>query len=682
MTLKLKLTAVFALVLLLAAAGMGLGIMKMGALKAEFDNVLDRKVRGVTLANEIVAQSVSVTRNEKNIILAPLKNGKDVLAADTDKRIAEIEKLVADLREVSEAEELTLLDAFEADWENYLQANKKVQEFSSLQSILKGRQILQEKEVLTYQTLAEALKKMQDQLVLESSGSSDFDGSDEIAVMAVVEAELLRARVYVYSTMASSAQPDVVKSFADLTHQQIKELQSAISVAELSLPDEYWDALVEFESAMDVWLLDVEQALEKALENGDYDALTISNGIAADAQRAADTQLAALVGRLQSQMDMARENVATTYALSKQIQIGALVAMVLIAAAAALLIVRGIYHQLGGEPAYAQQVLRQIADGNLEVDITTRSGDRDSVLAALANMTDRLKSVVGDVSAAARGVASGSEQMSASSEQLSQGASEQAAASEQTSASIEEMAATIGQNAENTLQTEQIARKAAADAETSGKAVGDAVKAMETIADKIMVIQEIARQTDLLALNAAVEAARAGDHGRGFAVVAAEVRKLAERSQEAASEISGLSGATVQSAQAAGELLNNLVPDIQKTAELVGGISSANAELNIGAGQISEAIQQLDTVTQQNSIASDEMSMAATGLSEQAERLQGSISFFSLEGTKDKAAGNTLSETVVTTADTIGKGSTKGVVLDISEDGDAAKVDFIRVANG
>lgn len=243
-----------------------------------------------------------------------------------------------------------------------------------------------------------------------------------------------------------------------------------------------------------------------------------------------------------------------------------------------------------------------------------------------------------DTKNAAHKVAAGSDEMTSTSAQLSQGAQEQASSTEETSASIEQMAANIKQNAENTAQTESIARQAAKDAETSGEAVGDAVKAMETIADKIMVVQEIARQTDLLALNAAVEAARAGEHGRGFAVVASEVRKLAERSQEAATEISGLSGETVRSAQSAGDLLKRLVPDIQKTSELVAEISAANNELNSGASQISEAIQQLDTVTQQSTSAAEEMSTAASELSQQADSLQKSISFFTIDQARGKDA--------------------------------------------
>ena len=269
----------------------------------------------------------------------------------------------------------------------------------------------------------------------------------------------------------------------------------------------------------------------------------------------------------------------------------------------------------------------RIADGDLTIQVKPLS-DKDVLGLALDRMVERLRGIVADAIAASENVSAGSQELSATSEQMSQGATEQASAAEQASASMEEMASNIKQNADNASQTEKIARQSALDAETSGQAVSKAVDAMQTIAEKITIVQEIARQTDLLALNAAVEAARAGEHGRGFAVVASEVRKLAERSQTAAAEISAVSTDTVKAAQTAGEMLTTLVPNIRKTAELVSEISAACREQDIGASQINEAIQQLDKVTQQNASASEEMSATSEELAAQAEELQTSIAYF------------------------------------------------------
>ncbi|MDO1580505.1 methyl-accepting chemotaxis protein [Rhizobium oryzicola] len=282
------------------------------------------------------------------------------------------------------------------------------------------------------------------------------------------------------------------------------------------------------------------------------------------------------------------------------------------------------------------RVADEIANGDLTVNVKPMS-DKDTLGTALRSMVERLRGVVADALSAGDNVSSGSQELSASSEQLSQGATEQASAAEEASASMEQMAANIKQNADNAAQTEKIARQSSRDAEASGQAVTRAVGAMRTIAEKISIVQEIARQTDLLALNAAVEAARAGEHGKGFAVVASEVRKLAERSQAAAAEISTLSGETVQVATEAGEMLSKLVPDIQKTAELISEISAACREQDIGAAQINEAIQQLDKVTQQNAGASEQMSATSEELAAQAEELQASIAFFRVDQSGSRA---------------------------------------------
>jgi methyl-accepting chemotaxis protein len=275
----------------------------------------------------------------------------------------------------------------------------------------------------------------------------------------------------------------------------------------------------------------------------------------------------------------------------------------------------------------AADVAGKISEGDLTVQAKALS-EKDALGHALIRMLQKLQSTVGDVGAAAANVSVGSEQMSSTAQTLSQGASEQAASAEETTSAMEEMTASVQQNADNARQTDTIASKAAGDAKSSGEAVTRTVEAMTEIAQKISIIEEIARKTDLLALNAAVEAARAGEHGRGFAVVASEVRKLAERSQTAAAEISRLTAGGVETAKGAGQLLERLVPDIQKTAELVREIASASAEQSTGATQVNKAIQQLDQVIQQNASASEEMASTSEELSSQAAVLQSAIAFF------------------------------------------------------
>ncbi|CAN7395018.1 methyl-accepting chemotaxis protein [Phenylobacterium sp. LjRoot225] len=324
-------------------------------------------------------------------------------------------------------------------------------------------------------------------------------------------------------------------------------------------------------------------------------------------------------------MQRTKADAARTNETTRNTLIAAAAVSLLLAAAAAIWIAMTISRGL----ASASRAVASVADGDLTrtIEITTRDEIGD-LMQGLNLMIERLRGVVSDALAASDNVSSGSQELSSAAEQVSQGATEQASSAEEASASMEEMASNIKQNADNAAQTEKIARQSAKDAEVSGEAVNRAVDAMQTIAEKITIVQEIARQTDLLALNAAVEAARAGEHGKGFAVVASEVRKLAERSQTAAAEIGAVSSETVKAAQSAGEMLADLVPNIRKTAELVSEISAACREQDIGASQINEAIQQLDKVTQQNASASEEMSATSEELAAQAEELQASVAFF------------------------------------------------------
>jgi methyl-accepting chemotaxis protein len=274
----------------------------------------------------------------------------------------------------------------------------------------------------------------------------------------------------------------------------------------------------------------------------------------------------------------------------------------------------------------------RLAEGDLRQDITVTGKDEIGQLqSAMRNMVGRIRNVVMDVQRTAAGVAQGSRQLSSTSAQMSQGATEQASSIEEIAASMEQMSSSVKQNADNAIQTEQIATRAAAEAKEGGTAVGETINAVKQIADKIGIIGGISRQTNLLALNAAIEAARAGEHGKGFAVVASEVRKLAEHSQRAAGDISALSGSSVKLAEHAGALLSRILPDVQKTSERVQEITAASREQNSGLDQINKAIQQLDGVIQNNAAGAEQTNSTAEELAGQAERMGGIISFFHVE---------------------------------------------------
>ena len=273
----------------------------------------------------------------------------------------------------------------------------------------------------------------------------------------------------------------------------------------------------------------------------------------------------------------------------------------------------------------------RLSDGDLTVTIDASSKDETGQLnAAMATMVGKLSHIIGEVRGSADSLSSAAEQVSSTAQSLSQGSSEQAASVEQISASVEEASASISQNLENARVTEGMATKASAEAQEGGDAVSQTVKAMQLIAEKIGIIDDIAYQTNMLALNAAIEAARAGEHGKGFAVVAAEVRKLAERSQVAAQEIGDLAGSSVGLAEKAGTLLNEMVPTIRRTADLVQEISSASSEQTSGISQINSAMSQLNQITQQSASASEELAATSEEMGGQAEQLQQLMTFFTV----------------------------------------------------
>ena len=533
-TIKTKLAATFAVVLLLMIATVGIGITRLGELNAAITQVINVSAKQLEYAQAIDGEFGRIGRNEKNMALTE----DDALTRDFSNEMlqqrARLETILTAATRLATDDTRDKWNNVRSDWMRYKGLNDQVRQLAILNRNKEAANISMNEARTAFLALS---KDVQD---LVSSQQAKMKQADADTNILYADARSLLVTIAIVAILIAVA--------------------GAI-----------WVSLVVSRG-----LYRIGEALD-AVAIGDLDQeVTVSSN------------------------DEIRDLVGTVNRMTENLRASATLA-------------------------------ETIAEGDLTVDHQPLS-DRDKLGHALVSMVERLRAVVGDATEAASSVAAGSQQLSSSSEQVSQGATEQAAAAEEASASMEEMAANIKQNADNAAQTEKIARQSSRDAEASGVAVTKAVVAMRTIAEKIGIVQEIARQTDLLALNAAVEAARAGEHGKGFAVVASEVRKLAERSQSAAAEIGAVSGDTVAAATQAGEMLTKLVPDIRRTAELVAEISAACREQDVGASQINEAIQQLDQVTQQNASASEQISATSETLAGQAEELQSSIAYFRIEG--------------------------------------------------
>jgi methyl-accepting chemotaxis protein len=700
LTIRKKLITAFSVLIVLMIVIFAIAFLRFREMNARMSEITNVTSHKVLLIGQIKHDITAISRDQKNMIATVDDEEMIEIGRIIDKEIKSINDNMAKLESLSDNETLVLVKSLKDILEEYFRVQQNVQRIATQNTEIKAEEIADNESRDAFQKAMTTLNQIGAAANSREVIKSILELKQAVSEINSIERDMIIAKT----------DDDLNKHVGQVLDAE-KIVEEKTTFLEASLSGEARALFNKFQTQYANYYtfhLQVRN-LAKANSGGKAEEISVTQGEVIDDQ--ADEVIGRIYDIINAQLS--KDQVDTEEMYDNVVR--TMIIVILLAIALGVLVASWLLRDVMTSLGMATGAIRKIAAGDFSADVKTNKGDEIGVMLrelqfmieklrssvdvaklvskgdltmdfsamknkggdldqALEEMVSNLRDIASAIYNGAENVSAASQQVASASQQMSQGAQEQASASEEVSSSMEQMVANIQQNTDNSRETEKIANKAAKDIQISSNAVSETVEAITTIAERIAIIEEIASKTDLLALNAAVEAARAGEHGKGFAVVAAEVRKLAERSQKAAAEITEISGKTVKSAEVSKQLLQNTLPDINKTAELVQEIAAASVEQNTGADQVNGAIQQLSTVTQGNASAAEQMSSNAEELNSQAEELKAAVSYFKLDNrsrTSKKHSRPTIKHAIVKSqfaeAHQNGNGHTNGFDLKLAE---------------